>query len=116
EVNDRANLDRDVVARDHVLRRHVHDDRAQIDAHHALNERDHDDQARALDGMKAAELENHAALELGQDLECTQQEQNDDGEDDQRELEHEVSLASLSSRYFCGPSATGGRSEATVAP
>ena len=39
EVDDRVHLHRDVVARDDVLRRHVVDDRAQADAHDAVDRR-----------------------------------------------------------------------------
>ena len=39
EIEDGVHLDRDVVARNHVLRRHVIDDHAQVDAHHLLDER-----------------------------------------------------------------------------
>ena len=47
EVDHRVHLHRDVVARDHVLRRHVEHDGAQVDAHHLLDARDDDDRAPA---------------------------------------------------------------------
>src|SRR3546814_5918607 len=62
EVHHRIDLDRHVVARDHVLLRHVHDNRAQVDPHHLLHHGNQDDQARALHLPVAAELEHHAAL------------------------------------------------------
>ncbi len=39
EIEDGADLDRDVVAGNHVLRRHFVDHDAQVDAHHLLHER-----------------------------------------------------------------------------
>src|SRR5262249_51576949 len=42
-VEDRAHLQRDVVPGDHVLRRDVHRDRAQVDADRLLDARDHVD-------------------------------------------------------------------------
>ena len=83
EVDHRVDLDRDVVARDHVLGRHVHHDDAQVDAHHLLDAGDEDDQARALDLPEAAELEHHAALVLAQDaLNGTDDEQRQQDRDD----------------------------------
>ena len=52
-----VDLDRDVVARDHVLRRHVVDDDAEIDLRHLLYERHQDNEAGALDPGEAAESE-----------------------------------------------------------
>ena len=53
EVDDRVHLHADVVAGDHVLGRHVEDDGAQADPHHAVDGPGHDDEARAL-GLRAA--------------------------------------------------------------
>ena len=68
EVDHRVDLDRDVVPGNYVLGRHVHDDDAQVDPLHLLNDRDHDDQPGSLDLPEAAELKDHAALVLAQDL------------------------------------------------
>src|SRR3546814_5744386 len=73
EVHYRIDLDRHVVARDHVLLRHVHDNRAQVDPHHLLHHGNQDDQARALHLPVAAELEHHSALVFAQHLDCTDQ-------------------------------------------
>jgi hypothetical protein len=67
EIDHRVDPHRDVVARDHVLARHVEHQRAQVDAHHLLDVGDQDDQARALHAGEAAEREHHAALVLAQD-------------------------------------------------
>ena len=48
EVDDGVHLDRDVVARDALLARHVHRHRAQVDLHHAVDDRQEDEQARSL--------------------------------------------------------------------
>ena len=45
EEDDRVHLDRHVVARDHVLRRHVHGDGAQADLDHLVHERNEKEQA-----------------------------------------------------------------------
>ena len=74
EVDDRVDLDRDVVARDDVLRRHVHDDRPQAHAHHAIDRREHEDDAGPLRlRQQLAEPEDDAALVLGQDLDRAEQ-------------------------------------------
>jgi hypothetical protein len=57
----------DTFAGDHVLRRHVQDDRAQSNPHHLLHDRNEQDQARALDSPEAAEHEDHATLVFAQD-------------------------------------------------
>ena len=46
EVQNGVDLHRHVVPRDQILRRHVHDDRTQVDADHLLQQRDDDDQPR----------------------------------------------------------------------
>ena len=74
EVDDRVDLHRHVVARDDVLRRHVHDDRAQADADHAIDRREDEDDARALRlRQQLAEPEDDAALVLVQDLDRAEQ-------------------------------------------
>ena len=85
KINHGVHLHGHVVARDHVLRRHVEDARAQIHAHHLLDRRHDDDQARPHHAVEAPEEEHHAALVLAQDLDRRdrdhkQQEQHADGE------------------------------------
>ena len=46
KIDDRVHFPRHIVARDHVLRRHVQDDRAQADAHNPIDRREHQDNAR----------------------------------------------------------------------
>ena len=70
EIEDRVNLHRDVVARDHVLARHLDDLDAEVDPDHLLRERDQQDQARASHCLEAAERENHRALILAEDLDA----------------------------------------------
>src|SRR6185437_10660015 len=77
----RVDLHRHVVARDHVLRRHLHHDRAQVDPDHLLHHRDQDDDARPLHRLKAAEQEHHAAVVLAQDLDRGQQDDQYDDDD-----------------------------------
>src|SRR5207244_2467005 len=70
EVDHRADLDRDVVARDHVLRRHVERDRLHAHLHHLLDERreQHEPRPVALPARvhqrprRASEPEDHRAL------------------------------------------------------
>ena len=69
EVEHRVDLDRHVVARDHVLRRHVEDDRPQADPHHAVDRREDEDDAGPFRlRQQFAEPEDDAAFVLGQDL------------------------------------------------
>ena len=51
------------------LCRYVHDDDAKIDPSHRLDERNQNDQARALDLVKTTEHENDAAFVLFENLE-----------------------------------------------
>jgi hypothetical protein len=69
EVHNRVHLDRDVVARDHVLRRHVEHHGAQAHPHHAVDRPGHDDEARALRPRQhLAQPEDDTPLVLVQDL------------------------------------------------
>ena len=52
EVKDGIDLDRDIVARDHVLRRHVLHHDPQIDLHHLLHERNEDDETGPFTPVK----------------------------------------------------------------
>src|SRR5690606_16802351 len=83
EVHHRVDLDRDVVARDQVLRRDVHDDGAHVHPLHGLQHRHQEDQAGPLDLPEAAELEHHGALVLAQDLDRAEQRQRDGDQDRQ---------------------------------
>ena len=62
-----AHLDRDIVARNHVLRRNFIDGDPQIDAHHLLHEGHQQKQAGAFRPSIAAEGEDDAALVFAQD-------------------------------------------------
>ncbi len=85
EVEHRVDLDRHVVARDHVLRRHVEDHRPQADLHHAIDRREHQDHAGPLRlRQQLAEAEDHAALVLRQDLDRADDVDDQDEHDDQR--------------------------------
>src|SRR5579884_1820666 len=85
EIDHRIDLDRDVVARDHVLARHVVHDGAQVDAHHLLDDRDHQDEARPAHAGKAAEREHHGTLVFAQDADARIKENDDDGGNDKVE-------------------------------
>src|SRR5512145_2572242 len=82
EVHHRVHLHRHVVARDHILRWHVHGYRAQVHLDHLLYARDDDDPAGALHLPEAAELEHHAAFVLAQDADRVEQRGDDEYEDD----------------------------------
>ena len=82
EVDDRVHLHADVVARDHVLGRHVEHDRAQAHAHHAVDGPGHDDEARApwAAGSSLPSRKIDAALVLVQDLHRQQQPEHHEAE------------------------------------
>ena len=67
EIDYGIDLDRDVIARDHVLGRHLVDHHAQVDAHHLLNERHEQKETRPLGAGVAPEREHDAALVFAQD-------------------------------------------------
>ena len=70
---------RHVVLRDHFLRGHVERDRAQVDFHHPVDDRDQQEEAWALRlGEQPAEPEDHAALILARHLDRGEREQQDD--------------------------------------
>ena len=77
EIDDGVDLDRNVVARDHVLARHIEHDGAQFDAHHLLDERHKDDQSRTLDLPESAQLEDNAALVFAQNAQRRRDEYDD---------------------------------------
>src|SRR5262252_3270227 len=63
EVDDGVDRDRDVVARNYVLRRHVHRNSSQTDAHHAVNGAKDEDHSRPFGyGQQTPKTKNHAAL------------------------------------------------------
>ena len=69
EVRDGVHPHRHVVLRDHLLRRDVQRDRAQVDLDHPVDDRDQQEEARALRlGQQPAEPEDDAALVLARDL------------------------------------------------
>src|SRR5258705_2286564 len=78
EVKNGIDLDRNVVARNHVLRRHDLHHHPEIDLHHLLHDRDQDDQSRALHAGEAAEREYDAALVFAQDANGRGQKQDHD--------------------------------------
>src|SRR5581483_2486967 len=59
EVENRADFDRDVVARNHVLRRHIHRYGAQLHSQHLFNPGDDVDNPRAARSDQTAEPKNH---------------------------------------------------------
>src|SRR4029077_18545029 len=81
EVHHGVDLDRNIVARDHVLRGHVHDDGAQVDAHHLLDAGDDQDQTGPLDLPEAAEHEHDGALVFAQDTKGADEQQKNDQND-----------------------------------
>jgi hypothetical protein len=84
EVGDGVDAGGHVVAGDHLLRRDVERHRAQVDFDHAVDERDQEDQARALLGDQPAESEDHAAFVLAQHPDRgPERDQPEDHEDDQ---------------------------------
>ena len=91
EVDHRIYFHGHVVLRDHVLRRDVHDVDAQVDYRGLLQERDEQDQARALDGLVAAQEEHDAAFVLLQDLDGVG-EKNDDEHADKSEDDFHTGL------------------------
>ena len=72
EVGDRVHADRDVVLRDHLLRRDVQRHRPQVDADHLVDDRDQQEEARALRRrLQPAEPEDDAPLVLARHADRT---------------------------------------------
>src|SRR5204863_5972364 len=96
EVDDGVHLYRHVVARDDVLRRDVHHDGPQADAHHAIDGREYEDYTRALRTVEElAQAEHDRALVLVQNLDRAEQvERDDDGDDQCRRHKHTASFLS----------------------
>ena len=83
EVGDRVHAHRDVVLGDDLLRRDVQRDRPQVDLDHPVDDRDQEEEARALRlAEQPAEPEDDPALVLAGDLDRRDQEQDDQEEDD----------------------------------
>src|SRR5437867_1631344 len=81
-VEDGVHLDRDVVARDHVLRGDVHRHDAQGHLLHAGEQRRQEDEPRPLGAPQAAEEEVDAAFVLAQHAETAEQVGDDDPQSD----------------------------------
>src|SRR3546814_6437143 len=62
EIDHRVDPHRYIIMRDHVLRGHIVDDRAQIGAHHLLDDRDQDAKPRPLHAGKTTKREYHGAF------------------------------------------------------
>src|SRR6185503_15127684 len=97
EVDHRVHLDRDVVARDHVLRRHVEHHGAQVDAHRLLDSGDDEDDPRSEHALEAAEEEDHRALVLAQDPDRHHREDDENYDYAADETDHR-SISTLSTR------------------
>ena len=67
EIQHRVNLNRNVVAGNHILRRHIENHGAQVDPNHLLHHRNQQDQPWAFDLPETPELEYHPALVFTQD-------------------------------------------------
>src|SRR6185437_15479704 len=84
EVDHGADLDRDVVARDHVLLGHVQHHGAQLELAHVLHGWQHQAHARTFHAGEPAKGEHHAALIFLEDAQrAGDQYQHDDDDDDQ---------------------------------
>ena len=68
EVDDGVHLHRHVVPGDDVLAGHVHRHHAQVDLHHAVHERQDEEQPRPAGAHQTAQAEDHAALVFLDDL------------------------------------------------
>ena len=66
EVADRVHGRRHVVPGDHLLRRNAECDRAQVDPHHLVDDRDQEDQARAFLSYQSPQAKDDATLVLTQ--------------------------------------------------
>src|SRR5712692_5193755 len=78
KVQHRADLDRNVVARDYVLRRDLQRHRAQVDSHLGFENWDYEDYTRPAIGHQPSEPENHRPLIFLQDLESAQEKKHAD--------------------------------------
>src|ERR1051326_659469 len=101
QEHDRVHLQRDVVTRDDVLRRHLERFLAQRHAHHAIDRREHQEDARPLRLRKQTpESEDDAALVFGKDLDRAQQINGEDDDRDECEWHAQILLLTLPLRLF----------------
>src|SRR5258707_5843273 len=98
EVEDGIDLDRDIVARDHVLGRHVLHNNPQISLHHLLHERNQDDETRALHSGEATQCEDDAALIFPQDANRRREKHDHD--------DYEKKIAQIVEHHHTPPSLT----------
>jgi len=98
EVEDGVDLDRDIVARDHVLRRHVLHHDPQIDLHHLLREPNENDETGALHSGEATQCEDDAALIFPQDANRRREKHDDD--------DYEKKIAQIVEHHHTPPSLT----------
>src|SRR5205809_7588896 len=80
EINNRIDRHRHVVTRHHLLPLDVDGHDAQIHSHHAIDNRDEENQPRAFRAEQFSETKNHATLVFAQDADCLRQ--NNDGKND----------------------------------
>ena len=79
EVRDRVHAHGHVVLRDHFLRRDVEGHRAQVDPHHLVDDRDEQEEARALRRrVQPAEPEDDAPLVLPRDAHREREQEDED--------------------------------------
>jgi hypothetical protein len=130
EVGDGVDARRHVVARDDLLRRNVQGDGPQVDAHHAIDDRDEQDEPGALGAQQPAEPEDHPPLVLAQDADGRGEQDGEERRechDDGECVAHEVSFSmadppgrtwsvspATASTRTCSPTATR-RSEVVCA-
>src|SRR5438128_4935764 len=93
EVDDRVDLDGDVVVGDDLLRRHLEGDGSQVNLDQAVDAEGNDDpKPWALQRHQAAKPKEHAPFVLIDDADrgakADQDNKNDDAENDQRENAH----------------------------
>src|SRR5580765_3356201 len=109
EVDHGADLDRHVVAGDHVLRRHVEGDRLQAHPHDLVDDGDQDDQARPVplparvkDGLgAAAEAKDHRALVFAENFRvgADEEDHHEDNSDEQQRLDVDHATPPLASAF-----------------
>ncbi len=99
QKNDRVHFERDVVARDDVLRRNLQRFLPQRNPHHAVDGGEDQNHSRTLGRDQASQPEDDAALIFGQDLDGTQQvnDEDDDDNGDHRKPEIHKNLPQLAS-------------------
>lgn len=78
EVDHRIDVHGDVVARNHILGRHVENDGSQADAGDRLDEGEDQDQTRTFDAGEAAEREDDRTLVFTQDADRAREKCEDD--------------------------------------